>query len=97
MAKHADESHITLAQSRALGGIGKALSEAMITMAEEFVEEEEMQHPNSRNAAVFTILEALIFLTLTEMLEPEERAPVLRLISIGTRKSLAHYHQDTGQ
>jgi len=91
------EATITPRQSRELGEMGQALSIMLGELAKEWLTKEGMTDDRSQIAAVLTVLEATAFLTVSKLLEPEERAAAVRTMSISLRQSLSRYHKDTGQ
>jgi hypothetical protein len=63
-------------------------------LAAEFLRDHDMKDPRSFISAQLTIMEAMIFLTITKILEPDERIPALRAMMISLRRSLTRYHQE---
>jgi hypothetical protein len=94
MKKPDPEAHITHEQSVQLGSYGQGMADGLEELAAEFLRDHDMQDPRSFISAQMTIMEAMIFLVLTKILEPDERIPVLREMTISLRRSLTRYHQE---
>jgi len=89
-----DEYHITHEQSVQLGSYGQGMAEGLEELAAEFMRDNGMEDPRSFISAQLTIMEAMIFLTMTKTLEPDERIPALRAMMISLRRSFNRYHQE---
>lgn len=89
-----DAGGITYDQSAQLGRAGQALAIALSEIADEFISEHAMTDPRARIAAILTAMEAMIFLTLTDLLDHDDRIPTLRTMTISLRQALTRFHQE---